>query len=198
MEVQELRQGLWRWTAPHPEWTPSDAGPEGWDRDVGCVYAETPGAVVLVDPLVPPEPERPRFFGALDADVERAGLPVVVLLTASWHERSTASLVARYDAKLGSPPAGVEQIAVAGAGGEEECVVWLSGARALVAGDVLLGDGTGGVRVCPDSWLPEESRGEAIRARLRRLLDLPVEILLPSHGEPVLTDAHAALARALD
>ncbi len=196
MEVS-LAPGLWRWTAPHPDWTPADGGPDGWDEDVGCVYHEAREAVVLVDPLVPPEPERTRFFEAFDADVARAKLPVVVLLTAAWHERSSRELLERYGASVGPPPASVDQISVAGAGGEEERLVWLAGPRALVAGDVLLGNGRGGVRVCPDAWLPEESRGPVIRERLRRLLDLPIELLLPSHGEPVLADAHAALARAL-
>jgi hypothetical protein len=33
---------------------------------------------------------------------------------------------------------------------------------------------------------------------LRPLLELPVEILLPTHGDPILDDAHATLERALD
>jgi hypothetical protein len=197
MEVRELRPGLWRWTAPHPDWKPADGGPDGWERGVGCVYFEAGEAVVLIDPLVPPEPDREHFLESLDADVERAGLPVAVLLTVDWHARSASELVARYGASLGTVPAGVEQIPVAGAGGEEERVTWLAKPRALVTGDVILGTGGGGVRVCPDSWLPEESRGPAIRERLSDLLDLPIELLLVSHGEPVLADGREALLQAL-
>jgi hypothetical protein len=37
-----------------------------------------------------------------------------------------------------------------------------------------------------------------LATRLRPLLDLPIESVLVSHGEPVLTDGRAALADALD
>jgi hypothetical protein len=52
-------------------------------------------------------------------------------------------------------------------------------------------------RLPPDGWLAEEERGGQIRASLRFLLDLPVERVLVGHAEPVLTDAAAALRRAL-
>ena len=59
MNVLEIERGLWRWTGLHPDWTPDEGGPDGWEREVGCVYYETPDAVVLTDPLVPPEdPDR--------------------------------------------------------------------------------------------------------------------------------------------
>ena len=63
MDVTELVPGLWRWTAPHPDWSPEDdEGGEGWARDVGCLYLETPRALVLFDPLAPAEEtERDRF-----------------------------------------------------------------------------------------------------------------------------------------
>ena len=80
MRVREVATGLWWWTALHPAWTPADGGPDGWEQEVGCVYYEAPGAVVLIDPLVPME-DRDRFYRALDRDVERAGLPVRVLVT---------------------------------------------------------------------------------------------------------------------
>ena len=85
MEVSELGPGLWRWTASHPDWH-ADAD---WERDVGCVYYESPAATVLIDPLIPPE--RQRFLDALDRDVERRGLPVSILLTCAWHSRSSTS-----------------------------------------------------------------------------------------------------------
>ena len=49
LPVEKIRDGLWRWTAPHPDWEPGG----GWEKDVGCVYYEGPDAVVLIDPLVP-------------------------------------------------------------------------------------------------------------------------------------------------
>ena len=47
----------------------------------------------------------------------------------------------------------------------------------------------------PDAWL-DVPRKEYLKA-LRPLLDLPIVLLLPTHGDPVLTDGHAHLARVL-
>jgi glyoxylase-like metal-dependent hydrolase (beta-lactamase superfamily II) len=196
MEVERIAPGLWRWTAPHPEWR-TDAD---WPRDVGCVYYEGPDAVVLIDPLVPAD-EATRFWEALDRDVERAGQPVVVLRTVHWHQRSSDEVVARYaGARVwtgesgGALPAGVEAYSVERA---DETLFWIVEHRALVAGDVLLGTDGGGARVCPDSWLPNESQGPAFRESLRFLLDLPIELVLVSHGRPVLENGREALAAAL-
>ena len=60
---------------------------------------------------------------------------------------------------------------------------WLPGPRALVPGDRLIGDGAGGVRPCPQSWLDSGPgrRLEELRAALQPLLELPVEHVLCSH-----------------
>jgi predicted ABC-class ATPase len=158
------------------------------------VYFEAPEAVVLIDPLVPGGEEE-RFWTALDRDVERLGRPVVVLLTVPWHERSAVRVVERYSGRITSEPtAGVEAIRVRGAGGEPETVFWLDEPSALVFGDIVVGTPP---RVV-DEWQPEERRGEPVRAELRAALgELPVERLLPSHGEPVLEGAREALGEAL-
>jgi hypothetical protein len=196
MHVDELAPGLWRWTGLHPDWTPEEGGPEGWEQEVGCVYLETPDAVVLFDPLIPPE-ARDRFLTALDRDVERARLPVVLALTVEWHGRSAPELAERYGARV---PAGADDLpdGVVGIPVEpvEETLYWIEGPRALVAGDVLLG-ADGGVRLCPDSWLSGRADPAKLRAQLLERLDLPVESVLVSHGEPVLSGGREALERAL-
>jgi glyoxylase-like metal-dependent hydrolase (beta-lactamase superfamily II) len=199
VDVRELRPGLWRWTAVHPEW---EHGMH-WPQEVGSVHAELPDAVVLVDPQVPvDEPE--RFWAALDRDVERLARPVHVLLTVHWHERSAAEVLERYGATLWRPeqsadlPGGVRAELVRGADWVE-ALFFLEPWGALVVGDLLLGDGAGGVEV-PVTWFPTEEQHWArtdLKARLRALLDLPVELVLVSHGEPVLENGQAALARAL-
>jgi glyoxylase-like metal-dependent hydrolase (beta-lactamase superfamily II) len=191
VRVQELAAGLWHWTGLHPDWTPEQGGPEGWEQEVGCVYYEAPEAVVLVDPLAPQEDEE-RFWRALDRDVERAAKPVHVVLTVDWHGRSTEEVVRRYGASVGGElPRGVEGYP---APPGRETIVWIPEHGALVFGDVVLGSDDGGVRLCPDSWL-DGTRAE-LEAALRPLLDLPAERLLVSHGEPVLAKARAALAQA--
>jgi hypothetical protein len=48
----------------------------------------------------------------------------------------------------------------------------------------------------PDEWLGDSKR-EDYNAKLRPLLDLPIELLLPTHGDPITEDARARLERAL-
>ena len=179
MRVQELAPGLWRWTARHPEWTPSS---EGWSPDVGCYYVEAPSAVVLIDPLVPAD-EETRFFTALDSDIERAHKPVHVLVTTSAHSRSADDLRSRYSTSA-DVPAGVEAIET-----PDERLFWLPNPRALVVGDVFQTE-EGPLRL----W-PEPTRD--LMRSLEPLRTLPVEMVLVTHGEPVLTNARAALAAAL-
>jgi hypothetical protein len=195
----ELRPGLRRWTAPHPdaEPDPKPGSPADWGPEVGSVAYEAEDALVLVDPLVPDD-----GWHELDAIVERHGRRVAVITTLQFHRRSRDAVVARYGASTSRAketlPAGVETIPIPGAG---ETMVWLSAPRALVPGDRLLGDDAGGLRLCPESWL-RYLRNGMTRARLaeelRPLLDLPVELVLVSHGEPVLAGGHEALARAID
>ncbi len=207
--MTRFADGLWRWTTFYDEWR----------DEVGCVYVEGPDAVVLIDPLVPSErSEAARLWEALDRDVSRLGLPVHVYITVFWHARSAGEVVRRYDGCLHSTsraraanerrtgvepvvfrpgdtlPGGIEAFAT---GRSTEVAYWLPAHGALVPGDVLLGDGDGGVRLCPESWLPSGIGHARLRAGLKPLLDLPVERILVSHGAPVTDEARARLAEAL-
>lgn len=209
MEVFRVAEGLWRWTAYYEEWR----------HDVGCVYYEAPDAVILIDPLVPSEhAEATRFWEALDRDVRRANVPVHVLVTVFWHARSSAEVVRRYEARLhvarraraaierrthavtdafrpGEPlPGGVEALE---SGRGTEVLYWIPEHRALVPGDVILGADDGRLRLCPQSWLPQSIDHARLRLALQPVLDLQVERVLVSHGEPVTVDARARLAEAL-
>jgi hypothetical protein len=199
MQVEELRPGLWRWTAAHPEWDHA----EQWGPEVGSVYAELPDAVVIVDPLVPVDEEE-RFWTALDRDIARLSLPVHVLLTVHWHERSVATVLDRYKATLWRPeekgelPAGVQAEIVKGSDWVE-ALFYLEPQRALVAGDLLVGN-DGGVEI-PVRWFPkgeQEWAERELKPQLRERLEvLPIELVLVSHGDPVLKGGAAALRRAL-
>jgi hypothetical protein len=207
VDVQRIADGLWRWTAPHPEWTDGGADASDWPEEVGCVYAELEDATVLVDPLAPPpgsDDER-RFLDALDRDVERRGLPVVLLQTIHWHTRSIPLLRQRY-ATSEHLPAGVEAIAIGDP--HEEVAYYLRPYHALVVGDVLLGaDARGGpageLRVCPASWFSTVEGGEqwyrdCVVEALRPLHALPAEIVLVGHGSPALAHGARELRRALE
>jgi hypothetical protein len=195
--LQELAAGLWRWTAIHPdaEEDPEPGSPADWPAEVGSVAYAVDDTLVLIDPLVPDE-----VWPELD-ELAR-GRKVLVLTTLGFHRRSRDEVAQRYDASTSrarrSLPSNVIPIPLRRAG---ETMFWLPDVRTLVPGDRLLGDENGGVRVCPDSWLgylKPGLTGAELRVTLQPLLELPVERVLTSHGQPVLSHGREALARALN
>ncbi len=202
MDPAQIAPGLFRWEAAHPAWTAD----EDWPRMVGCVLYELGERAVLIDPLIPSE-GREEFLAWLDGRVE--GRQVSILTTIRWHRRDRGELARRYvpggsqdaDASTGSRapnkiPEGVSARRLKGAG---EIVFWLPGAGALVPGDSLLGAGEGRLEVCPESWLEDvEIDRRGLAALLAALLELPLERVVVSHGEPVLQDARRALALAVE
>jgi glyoxylase-like metal-dependent hydrolase (beta-lactamase superfamily II) len=206
--VPELQKGLWHWEAVHPEWTPG----ADWDHAAVSSYAIEDGErLLLLDPLA-----LPREIGDLSAERETA-----IVLTCPWHERDARSLVEQLGAPVFVPPpeefnddvawlrddlerlekegrvfragdrlpVGVEALP-----GKKPCdlVLWIESHRALVFGDTLIDRG-GGLEL-PVDWLSEGLTREHMLEVLRPMLELPVELVLPTHGAP--TD-RAALERAL-
>lgn len=197
---EELRPGLRRWTAHHREWKDT----------VGCVALSRDGELVLVDPLLEDEHWPPLERAA-------AGRQVHVLLTVHWHARSSAEIAARIPsariwahsrvrAAVGrrTPVTDTFRLGDELPGGlvplecrpRTEVLLWDERSRALIAGDSLLGDGPG-LRTCPGWWLPGSTSLEELRAALRPALDLPIELILLSHGEPIDRDARSELARVI-
>jgi glyoxylase-like metal-dependent hydrolase (beta-lactamase superfamily II) len=197
--VRELATGVWHWQALHPEWEPESA----WDHKEVSSYAIDDGErLLLFDPLaVPPE--------VIDVAAERE---TAIVLTCPWHRRDAVGLAKGLGAPIYVPPpvpsdstpvpgevfrAGDKlPIGVEAFPGREEpndLVLWVESHRALVAGDTLVDRGRG-LEFLPE-WAPEGVNPEQILERLQPLRDLPVELVLPTHGPP--TD-RAALERALD
>jgi hypothetical protein len=127
-----------------------------------------------------------------------------VLLTVHWHERSVAAVLDRYHATLWRPeekgelPKGVRAETVRGSDWVE-ALFYLERHRALVSGDLLI-ERDGHLEL-PVDWFPKDEREWAERELKpdlrRRLAALPIELVLVSHGQPVLEDGAAALDRAL-
>ena len=212
VRIREIASGLWRWTARHPEWTPG----EEWPPEVGCVAYEGTEGLVVFDPLVPPE-DAAALWLRLDACIAQYGRAPDVLISLFWHARSSQAILDRYAGarvwahepaghlvaerakwtnlfRVGDLlPCGVEAIDARRA---FEVLFWLPSQRTLIAGDVLQGSQGGEIRLLPDTWLGGADRA-AFFAGLRGMLDLPIERILPAHGEPVLSDGREALSRAI-
>jgi glyoxylase-like metal-dependent hydrolase (beta-lactamase superfamily II) len=218
--VRELTSGLWHWQAPHPDWTAD----EPWPQEVASYAIDDGGRLLLFDPLgVPDEivelaaarepvivltaPWHERDTQGL---VERLEAPVFTPPPDTEEDLMQKYEVTREQAAGGSPDlrwllagkAGEAHLYSAGdrlpigieayPGREHnDLVLWVESRRAVVAGDTLVDFGRG-LQIA--GWLREAVTREQVAARLRPLLDLPVDLVLPAHGDP--TD-RAALERAL-
>jgi hypothetical protein len=218
----ELAPGLWRWTARHPEWHPGDFGSEvaSFAAVAGDAGASGGDALLLVDPLLPAEPE--PVLELLDGLV--AGR-VAILVTIPYHVRSAEWLWLRWreradvtihghpaaakrlDAARGAfqvlgpdaeGPAGVRAFAI-GRPRRYEQPVLLPAHRALAFGDAIV-TVDGRLRMWADQRV-DERRAAWYRDRfaptLEPLLGLGAERILVTHGEPVLEGGTEALAAAL-
>ena len=220
--MRELQQGLWHWTAPHPDWRPS----EPWDRNVSSYAVDDGQRLLLFDPIAPP-----REIEDLAAEREAA-----VVLTCPWHERNAQSLVERLGVPVytplpdtaeylmetygitaeqagdGSPDVvwllkeGIGEARPYAAGDRldvgvdtfpgqkpNDVVLWAGSKRAVIAGDTLVDFGDG--LEINARWLEvQDVSREQVVEGLLPLLELPVEHVLAAHGGPF---DRAALERAL-
>jgi hypothetical protein len=167
-----------------------------------CV--ESGGEVALLDPLAPP-PEATDVWERLDASP-----PTLVVVLKPDHVRDVDLFVERYGARAFGPylfwrddiprtqlegidpgtelPGGL--LALYDGRGRNETPRWLPEQRALVFADALTAP-EGELRVWSTAWHEER----ALPA-LRELLELPFELVIVAHGEPV--HDRASYERALE
>jgi hypothetical protein len=209
--VRELKPGLWHWQSPHPDWT----GEEWWPQLVSSYGIELGGDFVLFDPLAVPDELRERATAVVLSAPYHAraarelGLPVHAPPADTWED---------WVEKFGVEPDQVrgmesEDLAWLRAGEGEghfhepgpwpfgitayagrennDLVLWLPSMNALVTSDTL-SNTENGLEV-QLGGRKHVTRDHVVE-RLRPLLELPIELVLPAHGEP--TD-RAALERVL-
>lgn len=198
--MRELQAGVWHWEATHPDWEPG----ADWPALVSSYAIDEGGRLLLFDPLAAPN----------ELEELAAGRETAIVLTCPWHARDAVPLAERLDAQLYVPPpdegdpnpvpgqvfragdslaVGVEAFPGMEIAGEaNDFVLWVASRRALVAGDTLIDRGNG--LEFPADWTNESVPAEQIAESLRPLLQLPVELVLATHGGPF---DRAALERAL-
>jgi glyoxylase-like metal-dependent hydrolase (beta-lactamase superfamily II) len=198
-ELRNLSPSLWLWRVEHPDWRLGLA----WEPLVASTCVTSGGEVAVLDPIAPPE-DAAEIWDLLDALS-----PTLVAVLKPDHVRGVDLFVRRYGARAFGPrlfwrddipetelepiepgselPGGL--LALYDGRGRDETPLWLPEQRALVFADALTAPG-GELRVWSTPWHEER----ALPA-LRALLDLPFELVIVSHGEPV--HDRAAYERAL-
>ncbi len=198
-EVRDVAPGLWLWRVEHPAWTPE----ADWEPLVASTCVESGGEVAILDPIAPPDGD--EVWTRLDARP-----PSLVVVLKPDHVRDVDLFVRRYDARPFGPslfwpddvpeavlepvepgselPGGLA--ALYDGRGRNETPLWLPEQRALVFADALTAP-RGDLRVWATPW-----HEERVLPALRTLLELPFELVIVSHGEPV--HDRAAYERALE
>jgi len=212
--MQELTDGLWRWTARHPEWHPGDFGAE-----VACFAARADDTTLLIDPLLPRDPA--RVLAVID---EILGDRLAILITIPYHVRSSEQLWRRYkngaettihghraaakrlkntpafrEIDPGVPlPGGVTAHTI-GKPRRYEMPLELPSHEALVFGDAVV-ETDGRLVVWAHDRIDakvERFYRERFNPTLEALLELPFDAVLTTHGQPVLKHGKQALKAAL-
>ena len=214
--MEQLTEGLWRWTARHPEWHPGEFGAE-----VACFAARADDdTTLLIDPLLPPDPS--SVLAVIDGALSRR---LAILITIPYHVRSAEEIWKRYDQSAettihGHPacakrlkdrsafheidtgvplPGGVTAHRI-GKPRRYETPLHLSSHGAIVFGDAVAE--TGGRLVV---WSGEKVDAkverfyrERFNPTLEPLLELDFDAVLATHGEALMSGGKRALRQALD
>ena len=208
--MDELRPGIWRWTARHPEWHPGVFGAE-----VASYALVEAGRTVLVDPLAPEADD--GFWERLDGVVTGG---VVVLITIGYHLRSAEQVCGRYPGATvwghrnvgrrmadssafrelapGSAPAGVRAYAI-GRPRRAELPVLVESRRALAFGDAVVGI-DGGLRMWCNQPVDERRArfyADRFAPTVEPMLAEPFDHVLVTHGPAVVSGGREALAAAI-
>src|SRR5947207_7288994 len=200
MELRDVALGLWIWRLEHPAWTSE----KDWRPEVTSTCVATGGEVAVLDPLAPPG-DAEEIWARIDAEP-----PTMAVVLKPDHVRDVDLFVERYGVRAFGPwlffrtnipqteleeiepgtelPGGL--VALYDGRGRNETPLWLPEQRALVFADALTAP-RGELRV----WSSPSHEERALPA-LRKLLELPFEQVIVSHGEPVHT--RAAFERALE
>jgi hypothetical protein len=216
----KLAPDLWRWTARHPEWHPGEFG-----REVVSYALRAGDDAVLIDPLLPPEPQP-----VLDLIERISGRRLSILVTIPYHVRSSEEIWRRFKREAdttiwGHPactkrlddrsgfkvveagtevesgtelPAGITAHAI-GKPRRHEMPFHLPSHKALAFGDAVA-QVDGKLVVWATATVDdkvERFHRERFNPTLEPLLELDFDRVLVTHGTPVMKDGRKRLRSAL-
>jgi hypothetical protein len=189
VEIRDVEPGLWIWRLNHPHWRPG----LDWQPLVTCTCVQAGKETVLLDPLAPRD-DAHEFWERLEKQP-----PTVIAILKPDHVRDADRFLERFRARGFGPrlyfrddlpksdlepidpgsrlPGGLE--ALYDGRGRLETPVWCPDHRTIVFADALT-EREGALRIWNTPW-----HEERVLPALRKLLELPFDRVIISHGEPV-------------
>jgi glyoxylase-like metal-dependent hydrolase (beta-lactamase superfamily II) len=199
-EIRDVAPGLWLWRLDYPDWRPRP----DWGPLVASTCVESGGEVAVIDALAPPD-DAVEIWERLDSRP-----PTLAIVLKPDHVRDVDVFVSRYGSSAFGPrlffrhdipetelepfeagselPGGL--VGLDDGRGRNETPLWLPEQRTLVFADALTAP-EGELLVWATPW-----HQERVLPALRKLLELPFECVIVSHGEPV--HDRAAFEQALE
>ena len=192
--VEDVVPGVWRWHVLD----------ERIDAESDAHAVADPGGTVLIDPL----PLR-------EAALKKLEPIVAICLTAACHQRSAWRYRRDYGAKVFAPegcqamdeepdvryrdgemlPGGLKAIHTPGPELAHYAFWRERTPSVLFCPDLIMREADGALAFIPAEYHEDP---EATRDSVRRLLDLPFEVLCLDHGAPIAADPRLALRELLD
>ena len=119
----------------------------------------------------------------------RTGAPIAIHPADAAHASAEGVII---DGEL-QPGEHVGPFEIVGVPGKSpgEIALYNAGRRLLVVGDAVIGNPAGQLSLLPDTVMDDPAK---LRASIRKLAALDVDVLLPGDGTPILADAGARLA----
>ena len=199
-ELRDVAPGLWIWRVEHPDWRPG----LDWEPMVTSTCVESGGEIAVLDALAPP-PDAREVWARFD---ERP--PTLAVVLKPDHVRDVDLFARRYGARAYGP-----ELFWGGEAPRTKLEPVYAGHTVLPGGLRALYDGRNKAET--PLYLPEQQtlvfadgmtapqgellvwglpwHEERVLPALRKLLELPFERVIVSHGEPV--HDRAAFERAL-
>jgi hypothetical protein len=211
----KIAPDLWRWAARHPEWHPGEFGSE-----VACFALRTGSDTILIDPLLPPDPQ--PVLALVEGGL---GDRLSILITIPYHVRSSEEIWRRFHSQVdttiwGHPacakrlgatsgfreldpdtelPAGITAHRI-GKPRRYETPLHVPSHEALVFGDAVA-EVDGRLVVWATAKVDakvERFHRDRFNPTLEPLLELDFDRVLVTHGDPIASNGRGALREALD
>jgi glyoxylase-like metal-dependent hydrolase (beta-lactamase superfamily II) len=213
--MKQLSPGVYRWTAPHPEYRTSA-------EEVACYALTAPEGLALVDPLLPDGPAGDALLRQLDG-LTRTAPRIDLLITIPYHTRSAEKLWRDWhetvetriwghpsvgkrftDARtplehidVGAPLGPLARAVAIGKPRRNETPLYFPSQRALAFGDTVVGMPDGSLRIWAQGRVEPTWYKERFLPTLQPLMALDVAHVLVTHGPAVVGRGQEALRSAL-